>query len=372
MSIEPRAMMVAQSKWNIKCPYSMNAEYITVHNTANDASANNEISYMISNNNEVSYHFAIDDKEVVQGIPLNRNAWHAGDGGSGTGNRKSIGIEICYSLSGGDRFIAAEKLAAKFIAQLLDERGWGVEKVKKHQDWSGKYCPHRTLDMGWQRFLDMVRVELRGIETVPILWTAIAKQTYITNTATALYNIETGQVVRNYSAGVFLELVEETQYGGKTYYRTQYSKDANVNNGFLANDVSIWEPSEDRISWTKLDEPVSKVALRDCKLIDLKSMEIKKEFTPGEKIENLVDYTIVDNQLYYRTEYSREQKKSYGIESSQLGDLVEPEPAPVYPDDVELDPPEDSQIEGDKDVNWVIAMLHTIIEVLKNLFGKGA
>ena len=40
------------------------------------------------------------------------------------------------------------------------ERGWGIDKVTKHQDYSGKYCPHRTLDMGWERFLNMIRAEL--------------------------------------------------------------------------------------------------------------------------------------------------------------------------------------------------------------------
>ena len=73
-----RQMLVDPSKYSIKCPYSMTPTRIVVHNTANDASANNEISYMRTNNNETSFHFAIDDKEVVQGIPLNRNAWHAG------------------------------------------------------------------------------------------------------------------------------------------------------------------------------------------------------------------------------------------------------------------------------------------------------
>lgn len=152
--------LVSSSKYGVKCPYAMNPTRIVVHNTANDASAANEISYMIRNDNEVSFHFAVDDKEVIQGIPLDRNAWHAGDGGSGTGNRYGISIEICYSKSGGERFIKAEKLAAKFIAQLLKERGWGIDKVTKHQDYSGKYCPHRTLDMGWQRFLNMVSAEL--------------------------------------------------------------------------------------------------------------------------------------------------------------------------------------------------------------------
>lgn len=158
--------LVPPGKYSIKCPYTMTPEFIVVHNTANDASARNEIAYMISNNNQVSFHYAIDDKEIVQGIPENRNAWHAGDGANGPGNRKGIAVEICYSKSGGSKFIEAEKLAAKFIAYKLKEKGWGIDKVKKHQDFSGKYCPHRTLDMGWQRFLDMVQSELNALKGV--------------------------------------------------------------------------------------------------------------------------------------------------------------------------------------------------------------
>ena len=72
--------LVSESKYSIKCPYSMTPEFVVVHNTANDASAQNEVKYMISNNNQVSFHFAVDDKEIVQGLPTDRNAWHAGDG----------------------------------------------------------------------------------------------------------------------------------------------------------------------------------------------------------------------------------------------------------------------------------------------------
>ena len=143
----------------------MTPEFYVVHNTANDASAKNEIAYMLGNNNKVSYHYAIDDKEVIQAIPENRNAWHAGDG-NGPGNRKGIGIEICCSKSGGKKFEEAEKLAAKFIAFNLKAKGWDISRVKKHQDFSGKYCPHRTLDMGWQRFLDMVQTELNKLNEV--------------------------------------------------------------------------------------------------------------------------------------------------------------------------------------------------------------
>lgn len=167
--MEYRQILVDESKWNIKCPYEMKPEYITVHNTANDTSAENEINYMISNNNEVSFHYAVDDKEAVQGILTNRNSWNAGDGVNGTGNRKSISVEICYSKSGGDRFIQAEKNAAQVVADLL--HGWNLplDRVKKHQDWNGKYCPHRTLDMGWDRFLKMVSDAYYGTESKPIV-----------------------------------------------------------------------------------------------------------------------------------------------------------------------------------------------------------
>ncbi|MGM0815279.1 MAG: peptidoglycan recognition protein family protein [Bacillota bacterium] len=149
MTIKVRKMLVSSAKKSIKCPYSMNAKYITFHNTANDAPAENEISYMRNNNATVSFHYAVDDKEVVQGIETNRNAWHCGDGSAvNSGNRTSIGVEVCYSKSGGERYKKAEALAIKFIAQLLKERGWGIDRVKKHQDWSGKHCPHRVLDEG--------------------------------------------------------------------------------------------------------------------------------------------------------------------------------------------------------------------------------
>ena len=155
--------LITQDKYGIKCPYSMQPKGICVHNTANDAPAKNEISYMKSNNMEVSFHVAIDDVEAIQGIPFNRNAWACGDGANGEGNRNYIQVEICYSKSGGTKFANAEKRAAKEIAALLKQYGWTINNVKKHQDFSNKYCPHRTLDNGWKRFLTMIEVELSNL-----------------------------------------------------------------------------------------------------------------------------------------------------------------------------------------------------------------
>ena len=152
--------IVPESKYNIKCPYEMKPTRIVVHNTANDATARNEIAYMTNNNYETSFHYAVDDKEIVQGIEENRNAWHASDGGKGKGNREGIAIEICYSKSGGDRFIKAEQNAVELIVDILKRYNWGIDKVTKHQDYTNKYCPHRTLDMGWDRFIKMIEDKL--------------------------------------------------------------------------------------------------------------------------------------------------------------------------------------------------------------------
>jgi N-acetylmuramoyl-L-alanine amidase len=164
MTIPVEKMLVPEKKFPVKCPHALDAEYITIHNTANDASAENEVQYMIANSKEVSFHYAVDEKEVIQGISNTRNAWHAGDGANGKGNRKSLSVEICYSKSGGDRYKKAEALSIKFVAQLLHERKWGINRVKKHEDWSGKHCPHRILDEGrWQEVLSAIDVELKRL-----------------------------------------------------------------------------------------------------------------------------------------------------------------------------------------------------------------
>lgn len=155
--------LVPSSKYSIKCPYKMSPDYVTVHNTDNDAPAANEIAYMRRNNAKCSFHWAVDDKEAIQGVREDRNAWHAGDG-NGKGNRKSIGVEICYSASGGKRFTEAEKNGAKLVADILYRHKWGISRVKQHHDWSGKNCPSRTRKLGWSRFIKMVEKELKALE----------------------------------------------------------------------------------------------------------------------------------------------------------------------------------------------------------------
>lgn len=136
---------------------------ITIHNTGNPSStARNERAWLTnpSNDRTASYHIVVDEHEAIECIPLNEVAWHAGDG-NGDGNRKSIGIEICES---GDYAKTLDN-AATLVAKLLKERGWGVDRLRRHYDWSGKICPRLMYDggrwSGWIAFKNMVDHKLK-------------------------------------------------------------------------------------------------------------------------------------------------------------------------------------------------------------------
>lgn len=147
---------------------AMNPVYLTVHNTGNPSStARNERGWLTnpSNKRTASYHIVVDEREAIEVLPLNENAWHAGDG-NGDGNRKSIGIEICES----GNYAKTLENAADLVAKMLKERGWGVDRLRRHYDWSGKICPGKMYDSGkwtgWHAFKAEVEKRLKP-ETKP-------------------------------------------------------------------------------------------------------------------------------------------------------------------------------------------------------------
>lgn len=153
--------LVSSSKYSKKCPYRMKAEYITYHNTDNDAPAKNEVAYMISNDKQVSFHVAVDDIQAIQVIPFDRNAWHCGDG-KGNGNMKSIGVEICYNSLGANnpKFKKSEDNAVEICAKLLKDNNLGIDRLKPHKHWSGKNCPSTT---NHANFESRVKVKLQEL-----------------------------------------------------------------------------------------------------------------------------------------------------------------------------------------------------------------
>lgn len=140
---------------------------ITIHNTENPSStANNERRWLtnLSNSRTASYHIVIDEHEAIEVLPLNEVAWHAGDGSKAeAGNRSSIGIEICES----GNYELTLKHAVELVAHMLYERKWGVNRLKRHYDWSRKNCP-RLMNQdgkwtGWTQFVVRVQDALKAL-----------------------------------------------------------------------------------------------------------------------------------------------------------------------------------------------------------------
>jgi len=141
-------------------------KFITIHNTGNSnkgAGARNHANYLkgdVAANAPVSWHYTIDEKEIIQHLPDNEDGFHAGDGG-GNGNRQSIGLEICMN-SDGD-LLKATDLAAELTASLCRKHNIPIENVVQHNRWSGKNCPQLIRGgkpYSWDTFIGKVKAHL--------------------------------------------------------------------------------------------------------------------------------------------------------------------------------------------------------------------
>lgn len=130
----------------------MQPRFITIHNTGcNEVPADNFRRSQLDpmQDKEVSWHFTIDEKTIVQHLPITEVAWHAGDGHR-SGNMLSIGIETCERAG-------AEDVVILFTAELMKVIEIGMDRVEPHKKWSGKTCPWLILPH-WEKFMNRVEV----------------------------------------------------------------------------------------------------------------------------------------------------------------------------------------------------------------------
>ena len=122
---------------------SMKPTYITIHDAGNNGDAKNQHNYLKNNNAsgsnaKASWHFSVDDNDIVQATPCNRQAWHAGDR---EGNSTSIGIEISQrTTSSAQKQAYLNAIALTKI--LMHAYNIPISKVVRHKDWTGKDCPY--------------------------------------------------------------------------------------------------------------------------------------------------------------------------------------------------------------------------------------
>lgn len=137
-------------------------EYITYHDTGNHtpgANAQMHANYMVgsdnTNNRARSWHYTVDENQVIHHIPDNEVSWQ---GDSYAAYAKSIGVETCVDF-GSDLYKTWQR-TGKLMASLLIKHGLELDAIKQHYDWNRKNCP-QTLRMNnlYKVAIDMVEAE---------------------------------------------------------------------------------------------------------------------------------------------------------------------------------------------------------------------
>lgn len=134
---------------------------VTIHNTDNfneGAGAINHGKYLQNGGStkQASWHYAVDDASIVQSIPEEEVAWHAGDG-TGNGNYQTIAIEICVNPD--SDLTKATDNAATLVADILKRYGLKASALFQHNHWSGKNCPSQIRQgkpYSWETFCKKV------------------------------------------------------------------------------------------------------------------------------------------------------------------------------------------------------------------------
>ncbi len=132
--------------------YPMRAEYITIHNFGSSATARSITDYVDRTDAVKSWHFTVGKDAIYQEMSILKNGWHASDGEQGTGNRKSIGIEVEENL---EATMNAVRLCV-YLRNVL-----GSLEITTHQRWArdDKTCPRWILEnIGIADFIKMVEV----------------------------------------------------------------------------------------------------------------------------------------------------------------------------------------------------------------------
>lgn len=74
-------------------------------------------------------------------------------------------------------------------------------------------------------------------------WTDVELKKYVAEVDTALYDVKTLEAIKEYKKGEEVEIAQKCTYKDTEWGRTEYSKEKNLNNGFIMDDFKEYSPS---------------------------------------------------------------------------------------------------------------------------------
>lgn len=125
----------------------MKVKGITIHNTGNELSAQENYDLLVEEKRMNLCHYLIDENEIINSFPEDMECSHTGKGYD-FGNRYTLAIEICRSQCDDELYLKAEKKAIKFIKKLMKKYKLTTNDLYFHIDFNQQtYCPHKILDL---------------------------------------------------------------------------------------------------------------------------------------------------------------------------------------------------------------------------------
>ena len=137
----------------IKAKGTNRRRYIVIHETANTSRGANANAHARlqagGNSRSASWHYQVDDKEIVQSYNDTVRCWHAG---SSSYALDGISIEICVNRDGS--YAKAVKNAQKLVKYLRKKHGIPWDRIISHKFITGKNCPTKMLaGNAWDAFV---------------------------------------------------------------------------------------------------------------------------------------------------------------------------------------------------------------------------
>ena len=124
--------------------------YIVVHWTSNEGdTAKNNVDYFAREVVKASAHYFVDENEVWNSVPPDRQAWHVGAQSyvhPTCRNSNSIGVEMCLT---GKSYVLRRgtiERAVTLVRELMARYDVPLDRVLMHHDVTGKYCPGPFVD----------------------------------------------------------------------------------------------------------------------------------------------------------------------------------------------------------------------------------
>ena len=356
-----------------------------------------------------SAHYTVCGNQISLMVDEADTAWHCSNL---WGNNRTIGIETCNSTLAPDYKVADDTMEtlARLVADIAKRYGLGklyinpsedLPKLSGHKDWYGAStsCPGPYLYPRLQWLCDRANaINYPPAPAKPTLtWSKLPEITlYKTRLQpTHLWNVncttfDAVKSMEQFNKGEIVEVAGKVvnKELDNTYLITPYYFNHKEAIGFNQGDMELVPPAP-KFVWEDLPEKTGFFTSCACNLWNLDDGKVVQTYSANTKID-VVQFTTVDGEKYYRTDYSKSKNFNWAFKVGDLAPIISepmpiPEPEPSAPspstpsnsnidtsqenekDSKTKDEPQQDGSDSSSDTKAVLTVLNAIVAFIKKI-----